>query len=119
MYHIRDVVLKNKTQIKKRPVIEFDDPEKAIIGEFLMVDAPLDDWAILDAIGEVLEGGIPERQMSGNRCKIVMTAEKTYVYDLFSDKVDVLTFSDCTMETETLQELMMMWKKEVETYRKK
>lgn len=118
MYHIREVVLKSKTHIKKRPVIEFDDSEKAIVGEFLMVDAPLDDWDALDAISEVLDGKVSKRHMSGNRCKTVMTAEKTYICDLFSEAEGVPVFSDCMIETETLRELMVMWKKEVKKYHK-
>src|SRR5699024_91320 len=118
MYHIREVDLKSKTHIKKRPVVEFDDSEKAIVGEFLMVDVPLDDWDAWDAIREVRAGKVAQRNMSGNHCNIVMTAEKTYIYYLFSEAEGVPVFSDCMIETETLRELMVMWKKEVKKYHK-
>src|SRR5699024_7502052 len=81
------------------------DSEKAIVGEILMVDAPLDDWDALDAISEVLDGKVSKRHMSGNRCTIVMTAEKTYIYDLFSEAEGVPVFSDCMLEAETRWQL--------------
>lgn len=117
MYRIREVVLKHNKHIKKRLVIEFDDPDKALVGEFLMVDAPLDEWAVLDGIDKVLKGEVPEIELSGNRSKIVMTPDKTYVHDLFLSKGDVPKFPSCELDTEILRELILMWKKEKEKYR--
>lgn len=119
MYHIREVVLKNKTQTRKRPIIEFDDPDQAIVGELLMVDAPLENWAILHAIDKVMDGKIPVNYVSGNRFGAEITVEKTYLYDLFSDLEGVPAYSDYALDTETLRELIIMWEKEVRKYHEK
>ena len=114
MYHIREVVLKNNKTTKKRHVIEFDDPDMAIVGEFLMIDCPLGHWSILQDMDKVLQGG-PAKHISGNRCGAYITQDTTEIYDLFSSEEDLPSYPCYTMDTESLRELIVMWREQVHT----
>ena len=112
MYHIREIALKNKHQIKKRLVIEFDNPDMKIVGEFLMVDAPLHEWSVLQDVDRVLNKVVPSKHFSGNRCGLDIMPDKTYLYDTFADKEGVSAYSDYKMDTVKLRELILMWRKQ-------
>lgn len=110
MYELKEVVLRRGENTKKRLVIEFTERDQAILGEFLMTDAPLLSGKILHHLEGVLCG---ERDMvsgSGNRCSWKMDAQTAVIDDLFADMAeDIPTLPSCTIETKELYELIDMW----------
>ena len=117
MYKIKEITLKNGPVEKKRPIIEFDNPNMAIIGEFLMADAPLLHAAVLNEIDKVLAG--KERLITsvGNRCKLEIRPDITVIYDLFEGMEDMDPLLPCKMDTKQLSHLIEIWLKKLETYK--
>lgn len=110
MYKIKEVILNHGKHQRKRLVIEFERPENAVLGEFLMTDAPLLSWSILQEMKDVLFGEIEVMQGSGNRTSWVIEKEITTISDLFSDmEEDIPVMESCTIETRKLYELVKMW----------
>lgn len=56
MYEIREVIIKKGVTERSVWVIDFDDPSFEIIGEYLMTDAKLMNYQVLDQMAEVLSG---------------------------------------------------------------
>lgn len=115
MYHIREVILKNNQVERKRLVIEFDDPAQAIVGEFLMADASLLHFSVLDELNHVLSGKSDHVESSGNRCALEIRSDKTLIEDLFEGMfANFDTLPAYEIETGELRDLVAMWKEKIE-----
>lgn len=115
MYHFREETLKNGDKTENILVIDFDDPEMAIIGEYLMADASLLNGEILHDFNQVLAGKKKQMRISGNRCGLEIGQEETLVYDLFED-MGVDCYPEVRISTRTLQELTVMWLKKLQAF---
>ncbi len=110
MYQIREVVLHRGSHEKKRLVIEFMEREQAILGEFLMVDAPMLAGEILQELEAVMSDKQKSVVGSGNRCSWNIDACEAVIDDLFADiGDDIPSMPTCTIETKKLYELIDMW----------
>lgn len=119
MYHIREVILKSEQAERKRLIIEFDDPNRAIVGEFLMTDASLLNFSVLDELNKVLFGERDYIESSGNRCSLEIRSNQTLIEDLLAGLfTDFDTFPAYEMDTKELRDLVVMWKKESEELKK-
>lgn len=119
MYNLKKVPLKNSKGEEEDNVlvIEFTDPEMAIIGEFLMTDAPLHNFAVLQVIEEILEQKIPPQIINGNRCSLEVGKNKAVIKDMLINFFEgVQTYPSYTIETNKLRELIEMWKRELEAF---
>lgn len=115
MYTIKEIVLKNKHHEQTRKVIEFNDPRMAIVAEFLMSDASLLNFSILQQIEHVLSGKRQTVSVSGNRCAVHITEHKTVIEDLLTDMFDGMqTYETYEISTATLKELILMWRDELQ-----
>lgn len=115
MYQIREVILKNGQVERKRLVIEFSDPAQAIVGAFLMTDASLLNYSVLDDLNKVLAKESDYVESSGNRCCLEIRVDKTHLVDLFDGLfTDVDTFPSYEMKTKELRDLVLMWKEKNE-----
>src|SRR5699024_8096036 len=83
MYHIREVILKSEQAERKRLIIEFIDPAQAIVGEFLMMDASMLNFSVLEDLNKVLSKESKYIESSGNRCYLKINPEKTRLEDLY------------------------------------
>lgn len=114
MYQIREVILKNKSMERKRLIIEFEDPAQAIIGEFLMTDASLLNFSILEDLNKVISKESHYIESSGNRCFLKIKPHKTYIEDLYEGMyTDFETLPAYEMDTKELRDLVVMWKKKI------
>lgn len=110
MYKIKEVTLKQGEYQRKRLVIEFENPEQAILGELLMTDAPLLSWKLLREINSVLSGELSEVKGSGNRTSWIINAEKSIIEDLHAHLADdIPSMKTCVIETRKLYDLLKMW----------
>src|SRR5690625_604354 len=110
MYEIKEITLENKKQQKlKRLVIEFEDPKMAIVGEFLMADAPLLRGEVLQTFEQVLTGENAFAKSSGNRCTLMIRPDTTTIKDLFEEMEGVDFYPKYEMETKKLRDLTAMW----------
>lgn len=109
MYQFKEVTLKNASKERKVLVIEFSDPKMAIVGEFLMADAPLIEGEILQKIEAVLAGDKVMVQSTGNRCALEIKADMTIISDLFEGMDGVDSYPTFQIETEILRELIIIW----------
>ena len=115
MYEIKQVPLQQGKQSKNRYIIEFTDPEQAILGEFLMIDAPLLSGEILDEMTAVLRGENRVIKGSGNRCGWRIDRHIAVISDLFHEMGDdIPTMPTCTIQTEKLYDLVDMWLKKID-----
>lgn len=119
MYQIKEITLKNGAMQRKSLAIYFDDPNMAIVGEFLMADAPMMNAVILDEIDRVLDGETPYAASSGNRCKWEIKADTTLIYDLLDGLDGVDTYSSSEVETRKLRRLIVMWLEALAAFKKK
>ena len=111
MYSIEEKTLQTGPHQKKVYVITFHDPKQAILGEFLMTDAPLLNYQILGKIEQVLTGECAEVTSSGQRTSLVMKKNTTRIEDMFVDLYpDLTTYPAYTIETVQLKELIQMWR---------
>lgn len=111
MYEFKEVTLQNGPHEKKVLVIEFDEPKMGIIGEFLMADASLLDYQILDVINDVLSRRSDYELSTGNRCSLEIKQDKTSVSDLLAGMYDGFDgFQEIDIDTRELQALIMMWR---------
>lgn|SRR5699024_1115910 len=118
MYTIREVSLQHGTQERKRSVITFKERNKQIIGEFLMSDAPMMNFAIIHDIQVVLRGVESSITRNCNRCSINITKEITYIEDLYTDLYEGLhTYAPYALDTTELLKLIRMWKEHLEQYK--
>lgn len=119
LYQLKEVILKNGTHERKRLVIEFLDPNMAIVGEFLMTDANLLQGQILMEIDKVLSEEEPSITSTGNRCALEIKRHKTVIEDLFAgmDEVDALPTYE--IDTKELKNLILMWREKLEAYNEK
>lgn len=119
MYGFKEVTLQNGPHEKKVLVIEFAEPEMEIIGEFLMADASLLDYRILDIIDDVLSGTNDYEVSSGNRCSLEIKQDKTRVSDLLAGMYDGFEgFQAIDMDTRELQALIIMWRDKLSEFNK-
>ncbi|HEY4599985.1 MAG TPA: hypothetical protein VIG73_01630 [Cerasibacillus sp.] len=119
MCHFRTVTLKNGAHERKRLVIEFTDPNRAIIGEFLMSDSQFVNKAIYRDVLAVLNGEKAHVTTSGNRCHLDIKPKQTVITDLYADMfADVDTYPTCEIETHELKQLMDMWFKKLEEFKR-
>lgn len=95
--------MKNGIHERKKKVIEFDDTNMQIVGEFLMTDAPLLGGEMLKEMNSVLTGQRDEVESSGNRCSVFIQADVTLIEDLFE------TYPPYKIETKKLRDLTEMW----------
>jgi len=110
MYQYREVMLGNRKKDKGILVIEFDDPQMKIVGEFLMADGALLGESLLHDMKEVLGGRKPEIKVSGNRCGLHIQKETTIINDLLSDLYHDMTGLEAyTIETSLLKNLLEEW----------
>lgn len=120
MYHVKEITFKNEPTERKALIIEFTDPQMNIVGEFLMTDAGLVHYSVLDEIEKVLTGKLEYIESSGNRCFLEVNKDQTLVGDLFEGMFDGFdTFPSYEIETVLLKDLIVMWKKELEAFHKK
>lgn len=117
MYYFREVTLKNGPIEKKRLIIEFDEPNMKIVGEFLMADAPLLRGKILKEIDQVLTGEKREITSNGNRCALTIRSSTTIISDLFVGMKNVDVYPAYEIETKELRELIVMWFQKLEEFR--
>ena len=115
MYQIRSVQLKNGDITKEVPVIDFDKPEQAIIGEFLMADSSLLQDEVNEAVEQIKRGEKETVEWTGNRCSLTIHQDTTVIEDLFEGIADQ-TYPPCEIENVKLQQLMDMWQKVKESY---
>lgn len=115
MYHFRTVTLKNGAHERKRLVIEFTDPNRAIIGEFLMSDSLLLNKAIYHDVLAVINGEKAQVTTSGNRCHLDINPKQTVITDLYDD---IDTYPTCEIETHELKQLMDMWFNKLEEFKR-
>src|SRR5699024_12792530 len=87
MYHFKEVILQNGPHKRKSLIIEFDDPNMRIIGEFLMADAPLLGGQVLQEIDQVLAREKTTITSNGNRCSLKIANPKSVVSDLLEGKI--------------------------------
>lgn len=117
MYKIKEVTLQNKNIEKKRLIIEFDNPDMAIVAEFLMSDSVMMETAILTDINAVLNGEVDQVEMSGNRCGLRIQKETTIMNDLLTDLYDdIKGLTTFEINTQDLKSLILMWLKEYKAY---
>ncbi len=115
MYHIREVILKHKHAERKRLIIEFEDPALAIVGEFLMTDASMLNFSVLDELNKVLTGKRDYIESSGNRCSLEIRSDQTRIEDLFEDMfANFDTLPPYEIDTKELRDLVVMWKEKIE-----
>lgn len=120
MYQIREITLSNEQMEKKSLIIEFDDSRMNIVGEFLMTDASLVNFSVLDNIEKVLSGELSQSESSGNRCFLAINKEKTVLSDLFEGMFDGFdTLPSREIETKLLRDLIIMWKDKLASFREK
>lgn len=118
MYTIREVSLQHGTHERKRSVITFQEREKQIIGEFLMSDAPMMNFAIIHDIEVVLQGIENSITRNGNRCTITIMKYNTHIEDLYSDLYEGLhTYTPFSMDTNEVLALIRMWKNHLDQYK--
>ncbi len=117
MYTIREVSLQHGDHQRKRSVITFKDRKKQIVGEFLMSDAPMMDFAIIHDIQVVLRGEEQSITRNGNRCTITITKEITHIEDLYTDLYEGLhTYAPYVMDTKEALTLIRMWKSHLKQF---
>lgn len=117
MYHFREMKLKSSSIEKKVLVIEFTDPKKAIVAEFLMTDASLISYEVLDIIEDVLSGTSNYKTFSGNRCSLEINKDTTQIEDLLTDVFEGFdTYPAYEINTIRLKELIIVWKNENNKY---
>lgn len=115
MYAIKEITLQQGQHERKRSVITFKEREKQIVGEFLMSDAPMLEFAIIQDIDIVLRGEESYILRSGNRCSVKITKDRTYIEDLYTDLYEGLhTYAPYEMDTNEVLSLVHMWKKHIE-----
>lgn len=116
MYQFKEIKLAHDQVERQVLIIEFSDPRKKIIGEFLMNDASLLNYRVLDPLDRVLSGETEWEQSSGNRCSLEISRKNTVVEDLFSGMfADFPALPAFEMDTEKLRELIIIWKEKVAT----
>lgn len=117
MYQIKEVILHNKSIERKVLIIEFEDPRLNIVGEFLMTDASLVDYSVVDEIAAVLAGQKDYAESGGNRCLLEIKADYTIISDLLEGMFDGFdTFESYQMETKQLLDLIIIWKKALKKF---
>ena len=106
--------VKNNNAERRVPIIEFDDPQMAIVAEFLMTDSPVIGKDVLQAI-EQLEAinGKKNIEISGNRCYLIINKETTIIHDLYDGLYeDIELFPSCELKTRKIKRLIYSWLKE-------
>lgn len=108
MYDIKEVELTNQSITKKRLVITFHDEEMAIVGEFLMTDAPLMDGNVLEKLANVIDGKKQKAEFTGQRCHLTIKKNKTLIEDLFYLE-EITLYAPLSICTKELYNLTKMW----------
>lgn len=120
MYQLREVTLTNNSRERKVLVIEFTDPQKAIIAEFLMSDAHLLQGKVVRDIDTVLSGKRDYLKSTGNRCALEITRETTQITDLFANiNEDFTALDSYNISTSKLRGLIVMWLAELAKFKEK
>ena len=112
MYQIKEKILRNGDHERKILTIQFDQPEMAIVGEFLMTDASLLNYQVLDKLEHVLSGKKPIDYFTGNRCYLTIKHERTTIEDLYEGMDEINTLPSYSVATEKLISLVKMWRTE-------
>lgn len=111
-YEIKEIELQNKNKIRPRLIITFADSNYELLGEWLMVDAPLFNWHVLDKIQKVLANEKEKFQSSGNRTSITITKDKTIIEDLLASIVDDGDLlATVVLDTVEFQGVLLQWYK--------
>lgn len=111
MYDIKEITLKNSHHEKKRKIITFHDEAMAIVGEFLMTDAPLMDGRIVHVIERVIQGEKDTATFTGQRCQLIIAVDETTMTDLYAEISGMTSLASYTINTITLLDLINMWLK--------
>lgn len=110
MYQIKEITLHHGKQTRKRLIIEFNNQENAILGEFLMTDAPMFHGELLNEVKAVLKD---EREIvngSGNRTSWNIDKQKAVIDDLFAEMEENFTsYPSTIIETTKLYDIMTVW----------
>lgn len=118
MYHFKEVQLKNAAVERKVLVIEFAEPRLAIVAEFLMSDASLLGFHVLEEIDRVLAGEVESITTSGNRCSLVINEKTTVIEDLLEGMFDDFeTFETAELSTRELRELIIIWREKSSAFK--
>lgn len=118
MYHFKEVILQNGPHKRKSLIIEFDDPNMRIIGEFLMADAPLLGGQVLQEIDQVLAREKTTITSNGNRCSLKIANPTSIVSDLFEGMNGVEVYPSYEIGTEELRKLLVMWFQKLKEFNK-
>lgn len=117
MYRFKEVTLKNKMKEKRILVIEFDKREMEIVAEFLMTDASLLNYEVLDLIKRVLAGSSKGERFSGNRISLRIKKDTTNLTDLFAGMYEGFdTYPAYEIDTVELKRLIEVWKNKSREY---
>lgn len=120
MYTFKEVKLKNAGKQKSILAIEFDDPTYAIVAEFLMSDASMFDYHILNEIDVVLAGKRINLKSNGNRCALTIGIGTTKIEDLLDGMFDdIVTHQPLEISTKELKHLINVWKQKSAKLHKK
>lgn len=120
MYQFKEVKLKNAKKQGTVLAIGFDEPAYAIVGEFLMSDASMFDYAIIKDIEAVLNDEKEVVKTSGNRCALTIRKDTTKIEDLLDGMFDdVVTYEPIVMSTKELKHLTNVWKQKAVKFAKK
>ena len=109
MYQIKEKILRNGDHERKILTIQFDQPEMAIVGEFLMTDASLLKYQVLDKIDLVLSHEERIDYYTRNRCYLTIEYKKTKIEDLY-EGIHECILPSYTIATEKLLRLIKMWR---------
>jgi len=120
LYKVREIELKNKNQTIKRLIIEFEDSACAILAEYLMVDAPLLNWKVINEMDAVLNERKKETQLSGNRTLITVNNLETKIEDLLAGMVDESDkLPTVVIETDAFHHILINWYETLSKFKKK
>lgn len=110
MYHFKEVMFAGGEKERKVLVISFDEPCKQILEEFLMADASMLNYSVLDQIEKVLTGEVEKVETSGNRCSLLIKKEVCYLEDLLEGMFDDFdTYPALEIPTREFRDLIVMW----------
>lgn len=110
MYEFRKVSIQNGTHQRTVLAMDFQNPEMAIVSEFLMSDANLLHTQILADIAAVQAGVSSMVEISGNRCALQIKKDTILITDLFEDMFDDAdTLAPYEIGTEELKRLIKIY----------
>jgi len=107
IYQIKTVTLTHKNIEKKRLVITFNDQSYELVADYLMADAPLLSFEIIQVIEAVLNGQNKAAKWAGNRTELTINPDTSIIEDLFEQKEAI------SVETNWLYEMTVLWQNQL------